>query len=155
MCNCIKLLFYDHKYAVAETRTIGVKRNNCYICVEIVCSLLTMYFCTEFQILNSCWPVTGCQKWIKPVKAIHYYVYIVKTSAWIVIDKCQTLMPSRNCVLNVLFNSTVLLNACIQLQLYHWWLFSNAIVNFMDPTVLLDKMCYFTRFNCTAQRICS
>ena len=52
-------------------------------------------------------------------------------SPWIVIDECQTLMPSRNCV------------KCIQ------------GVNSMDPTVLFDKMCYIAWFNCTAERICS
>ena len=68
-------------------------------------------------------------------------------SPWIVIDKCQTLMPSRNCVKciqDVYTAPTVLLVAYI-----------NAIVNFMDLTVLLDKMCYIAWFNCTAEHVCS
>ena len=31
----------------------------------------------------------------------------------------------------------------------------NTIVNFMDPTVLLDKMYYIAWFNCTTEHICS
>ena len=78
-------------------------------------------------------------------------------SHWIVIEKCQTLMPSRNCVkciqCVIRFNCTVeyvYTAPTVPLVAY-----INAIVNFMDLTVLLDKMCYIAWFNCAAEHICS
>ena len=64
-------------------------------------------------------------------------------SLWIVINKCQMLMPSQNCVKCI---QDVYTAPTLPLVAY-----INAIVNFLDPTVLLDKMCYIAWFNCTAE----
>ena len=78
-------------------------------------------------------------------------------SPWIVIDKCQTLMPSRNCVkciqCIIQFNCTV--ECMYPAPTVPLVAYINDIVNFMSPTVLLDKMRYIAWFNCTAEHMFS
>ena len=68
-------------------------------------------------------------------------------------------MPSRNCVKCIQgvirFNCTVEYMHVYTAPTVPLVAYINAIVNFMDPTVLLDRMCYIAWFNCTAEHICS